>query len=158
MIQHIDTLRKTRAFLADIIKDLSVEQLNTVPDGYSNNIIWNYAHLIAAQQGVCYKRAGLPVIVDEGFFDDYKPGTRPERIVSEEEVAEIKELAQSTIDRFEEDYHKNTFSSYTPWSTRYGVHLATIEDAIQFVQYHEGLHAGYIMALRRAVMHQPAMQ
>jgi len=37
-------------------------------------------------------------------------------------------------------------------TTRYGVTLSNIEEAIRFVPFHDGLHTGCIMALKRTVM------
>jgi hypothetical protein len=47
------------------------------------------------------------------------------------------------------DYLNNLFASYPPWSTRYGVEITNIDDALQFLLYHEGLHAGIIIAMRK---------
>jgi len=151
MQTQIAPIRKTRNYLLENISALSTDQLNKIPNGFSNNIIWNIAHIIAAQQGVCYRRAGLPVVVGDDFFEMYKPGSRPEREVTETEIAQIKQFLASTLERLELDYNKGLFKSYTPWTTRYGVDINTIEDAISFLLYHEGLHAGIIMAMKKLV-------
>ena len=52
MNDQIETIRKTRSFLLDYIKELNIEQLNKIPAGFNNNIAWNLGHLVAAQQGV----------------------------------------------------------------------------------------------------------
>ena len=65
MTKQIEIIKKTRVSLLELVKDLSTEQLNKIPDGFNNNIIWNLAHMIAAQQGVCYVRAGLAPVVGE---------------------------------------------------------------------------------------------
>jgi hypothetical protein len=49
-----------RQFLLDQIAGLTTEELNQIPRGLNNNIIWNLAHLISGQQGIFYARAGLP--------------------------------------------------------------------------------------------------
>jgi hypothetical protein len=157
MNKYIDTIRVSRTMALNLMKGLSNEQLNQVPDGYSNNVIWNLAHLIAAQQGVCYKRAGLPLaVIDEPFFELYKPGTKPQQPVTEAEVEHIKHLAFSTLDKLEEDYNAGLFAHYIPWTTRYGAELSTIDDALQFLLFHEGMHIGYMMALKRMLAYQPA--
>ena len=157
MNKYIDTIRVSRTMALNLIKDLSNEQLNQVPDGYSNNVIWNLAHLIAAQQGVCYRRAGLPLaVIDEPFFEMYKPGTRPQQTVTEAEVEDIRQLSFSTLDKLEEDYNAGLFANYTPWTTRYGAELSTIDDALQFLLFHEGMHTGYMMALKRMLSYQLA--
>jgi hypothetical protein len=151
MKQQLDNIKKTRNYLLEQIKDLTLEQLNKVPAGFNNNIVWNLGHLVAAQQGLCYFRAGVQPIVEAQIFDNYKPGTKPERFISESEVLAIKELMSSTLERFETDYENNLFSGYNTFTTRYGVELSSIDEALDFVLFHEGLHSGYIMALKRVV-------
>lgn len=151
MNKQIEIIRKTRNYLLELIKDLSIEELNTVPAGFNNNIIWNLGHLIAAQQGVCYKRAGLDTVVEPAFFDAYKSGSRPGDGVDAAGAEEIKQLLGSSLDILEADYAGGRFNTYPAWASRYGVELANIEDAINFLQFHEGLHSGYIMALKRVV-------
>lgn len=151
MNKSIETIKKTRHFVLDLVKDLTVDQLNEIPAGFNNNIIWNLAHLIGAQQGVCYVRAGLKPVVEESLFETYKPGTRPQAFVEGAETGKIKELFVTVIEHLETDYEKNIFSGYNAWTTRYGVELKNIDDALDFLIYHEGMHAGYVMALKRLV-------
>src|SRR5688572_15974369 len=98
MNDQIEIIKKTRDYILDLVKELNIEQLNKIPAGFNNNIIWNLGHLIAAQQGVCYVRAGLKPRVDEDFIDKYKKGSRPERFLDEEELKEIKEIFFSSLD------------------------------------------------------------
>ena len=151
MEKQFEILRKTRGMLLSIVEGLPVEQLNKIPSGFNNNIVWNMGHIVAAQQGVCYRRAGLPLIVDDAFFQKYKPDSKPEGSVGEDELKQIKELLFSTIDDLQKDYEAGKFANYTSWTSRYGVQMNKIEDAISFLSFHEGLHVGYAMALKRAV-------
>lgn len=144
-----DLIRKARLTLSNIAKELSIEQLNEVPAGFNNNIIWNMGHLIATQQIVCYRKAGIATFADAEFVDMYAPGTRPERLITPEEVLHIQELFFATLDRYEQDLHSDLFKSYTPWTTRAGVDITNINDADDFLPYHEGMHVGYIMAMKK---------
>ena len=155
MNQMIETIKSTRLYLLQLANDLSLEQLNEVPPGFNNNIIWNLAHLVAAQQGVCYLRAGLPTSIDESFYQRYKPGTKPEATLDSSEVEFIKAILFSSLDTFVADYKAGLFANYMAWTTRYGVPLQSIQDAVQFLLFHEGLHTGYIMALKRVVKPVP---
>ena len=146
-----DFIRKARLGLVNTIKELTIEQLNEIPQGFNNNIIWNMGHLIATQQVVCYRRAGIETVVDADFVNTYAPGTRPERFISQEEVLQIQELFVTTLDRFEQDIQTDIFNNYTPWTTRAGVDINNINDADDFLPYHEGMHVGYIMAQKRAL-------
>ncbi len=151
MNKAIELIKNPRAEIIKAIEGLSIQQLNEVPAGFNNNIIWNMGHLIAAQQGVCYRRSALDLKIDESFFNQYKPGTKPEGFINEAEVEKIKALLFTTLDELEADLPKPIFSNYTSVMTRYGVELASIDDAIRFLPFHEGLHIGYIMALKRVV-------
>ena len=148
----IDNVKQVRAHAIESIGGLSTAQLNEVPEGFNNNIIWNLAHLVAAQQGICYLRAGLETVVDKEFYLSYTGGTKPDGIVSEEEINHIKTLLISTLDQFKIDYHNQIFDNYKGWTTRYGVGLNNIDDATMFLPFHEGLHLGYIMALKRVIL------
>lgn len=152
MLKSIEIIQKPRIALFKLLDGLTIDQLNKIPAGFNNNIIWNFTHMIAAQQGVCYLRAGLKTVIDEQLYLAYKPDTKPEKFVDDAEFEKVKQLALTTLDQLEEDYNNNLFSNYVPWTTRYGVELATIDEAIKFLPFHDGLHTGYIMAQRRVVI------
>ncbi len=149
MTKAIETIRKPREMLLTLLKGLSAGQLNKIPEGFNNNIIWNLGHMIAAQQGLCYKRAGLETVVGDGFFNTYKSGSKPERFIDAGEIENVNGLLFTSLDRLESDLENNVFGNYTPLTTRYGVELENIEQAIAFLPFHEGLHIGTIMALKR---------
>jgi hypothetical protein len=151
MEKEIEIFRKTRTFLLSILSELTTEQLNQIPPGFNNNIVWNLGHLVAAQQGVCYVRGGLPMVVNEKYFLAYKPESKPSGFVEEAEIEILKRQLLSTVDKLEEDLAARAFAANPPWTNRYGVEHATIEDSIRFLLFHDGLHIGYIMALKRVV-------
>lgn len=154
MDKKFEILRQTRTYLLGLVADLATGQLNEIPPGFNNNIIWNLAHLVAAQQGVCYVRNGLPVTIEEKLYEEYKPGTKPETSVTDAGVQEIKSLLLSTIDRLEKDYNGDRFRDFRPWTHRYGVAHNSMEDSLNLLLFHDGLHLGYIMALKRVLKKQ----
>jgi len=107
--------------------------------------------MIAAQQGICYKRSGLDTTITEDFFHTYKPGTKPEKIIDTAEITFIKEQLFTTLEQLEADMNTGIFVNYTQVMTRYGIELNSIDEAISFLPFHEGLHIGYIMSLRKLV-------
>ena len=140
-----------REILLKILDNHSLEQLNKIPAGYSNNLIWNVAHCISAQQVLVYKLSGLPILVSDEFIDKYKKGTKPEGDVSQAEVDEIRGLLFSTLDKTEKDVNDGIFLNYTTYLTSMGFELTNIQDALDFVNYHEGIHTGIIMSIRKFV-------
>ncbi|MBS1743646.1 MAG: DinB family protein [Bacteroidetes bacterium] len=151
MNNQIDKIRTTRKFLLKLIDGLTAAQLNTIPKGFNNNIIWNIGHLVVSVQGICYVRAGLQPTLDNQYIQKYRTETKPESAASEEEIDFLKTQLLSSLDQLEADLEKNIFSNYTPWATRYGVEMKNIDDALAFIPYHEGMHTGYIMAMKRVI-------
>lgn len=49
------------------------------------------------------------------------------------------------------DYERGLFREFKAYQTSYGAKLKDIEQALQFNNVHEGLHLGYMMALRKGV-------
>jgi hypothetical protein len=151
MTKAIEIIKLPRLHLLKAVDGLTTEQLNKVPEGFNNNIIWNLAHIVAAQQNLCYKRAGLDIVIDEQYFTPYLPGTKPEKFIEANEVELIKASLLTTLDLLEADLQADKFANYVGWTTRYDVSLNSIDEALAFVPYHEGIHTGYIWALKRMI-------
>ena len=149
--QQFEILRITRNNILKAIDGLTLEELNTIPPGFKNNIIWNLAHVVVTQQLLCYKLSGLEMYLADDFVDKYKKGSEVNSKVNQDEVAIIKtqllELPQQLI----EDYSNAVFKSFEEYPTSYNFTLDSVEDAIQFNNVHEGLHFGYIMAMKKLV-------
>lgn len=151
MKTSFDILRTSRAIVVSLTKDLSLEQLQTIPKGFSNNILWNMTHLVVTQQLLHYRLAGLDCLIDDDLIDAFRKGTSPGEEITQEELAVIYELLVGLPDTLEEDYHAGVFEKYTPYMTSTGFELTSIESAIEFNNFHEGMHIGTIMALKKFV-------
>lgn len=151
MNANIHIIRHSRMQLAGLIDRTPLEQLNKIPQGFRNNIIWNIGHLLVSLEGLCYKRAGRPVCVDPVLVARYGGGTVPLGDADEKEVAEIKSLLVASVDQLEVDYVADCFKNYTPWTTGAGIPINTVEDALAFGAYHEGMHTGCISALKKLI-------
>ena len=154
MNKNIEKIKKIRLFILKQINGLTSDQLNEIPRGFNNNIIWNLGHIVSALQAICYKRAGLPVRIDDKYFTPFLPSSKPLSFIGSEETDTIRELMISTIDILQTDYAGHLFSNYTK-SERieevYNIDVSNIDDALAFLLYHEGFHSGYIMAIKRLV-------
>lgn len=147
-LKHLMFVR--RAFLGTISK-LSVEQLNKIPDGFSNNLIWNFAHCIVSTQYMCYSPTGNPHGISKEMMDKYKRGSKPESDASENEINYWKELAISSIQQLETDSNAGLLSTYHAWSIGEHYSIASIEDALSFCYFHEGSHYGYALAMKKVL-------
>src|SRR5687768_1386932 len=141
--------KTNRKLHLDFFDKYNLEQLNLTPPKFSNNLIWNIGHIVAAQQSLVYKSSNLPMNIPEDFFDRYKPGTKPMRTISQNEADEIKSLLISMISQTETDLTDGKFVSFTERNTITGFHLGNLRDALVFNNYHEGLHMGCIKSIGR---------
>ncbi|MDN3654786.1 DinB family protein [Ferruginibacter paludis] len=147
----IDTILASRNLFLKLMDGLTIEQLNQVPEGFNNNIIWNFGHVIVSQQILCYKLAGLPMKIDASYVAKYSKGTKPETFLDEKELEFLKGQSIGLINELVADIEKNIFTSYNNYTTSFNVELNSVDDAVKFITMHEGLHLGYAMALKRIV-------
>ncbi|WP_179004150.1 DinB family protein [Winogradskyella forsetii] len=146
-----DIAIKNRKLLKSFIENHTLEELNKVPEGFNNNIIWNIAHTIVTQQLLVYKLSGLPMIVSDDMVDTFRKGTKTERDLSQAEVDTIKGMLFSTIEKTKEDYDTKIFQTYNQYTVTTKSTLSNVEEAIDFNNFHEGIHLGYILALRKSL-------
>lgn len=149
-------VKRTRTRFTDLVNKLSLEQLNTIPDGFRNNIIWNYGHIVVSTQGLCYLRT--QVVKDRSsvrFLSTYQKGSKPERWIDIAEIEELKLLSATTIERLMTDYKQGFFENITPFATdSYGYEMNSIEEVITCSLAHDNMHYGYALAQNKLVNHQ----
>lgn len=145
----LKTWKTSRNLLLNLVEQTSIKNLNTVPQGFNNNLIWNIGHIIVAQQGLVYISSGLTGYISDDLFNKYKPGTKPESFTSQEEINELKSLLIELTVLTENDLNKGIFKTYNERQTATGFHLANVHDALEFNNFHEGLHMGYMLSIRK---------
>ena len=145
-------LNNTRRIFDKIIDSNSLEDLNKIPKGFNNNIIWNIGHIVVTEQLLAYKLSGLPTMISDDMINKYRKDSKAQNNVTQAEVNEIKGLLFSTIQKTKEDYEKGIFKNYNAYTvSTTGNTLTNIDEALQFVLIHEGLHYGYVLALLKAI-------
>ncbi|MFY0630401.1 MAG: DinB family protein [Flavobacteriaceae bacterium] len=148
---EFNILKKARELTSKRIDGLTLEQLHTIPEGFNNNIAWNVAHLVVTQQLLHYRMSGKDCLVSEELINANKKGTKPESQFTKEEFDEVLELFQGLPETLEEDYNAGIFTEYESYTSSTGFVLDSIETAICFNNFHEGMHLGVIMALTKLV-------
>jgi hypothetical protein len=151
MGKQFEILRANRVIVLKVIENLSLEQLNKIPEGFRNNIAWNVAHLPVIQQLLCYRLSGLKITISDEMVEKYQKGTSPKSDMTQQELETIKTLFLTQVDTFKEDYNNNVFKTYNSYPTSANITLNNISDAIEFNNFHEGIHLGYILALKNLV-------
>ena len=144
-------LNQTRSNILKAIEGYSIEELNKIPDGFNNNLIWNFGHVIVTQQLLCYALANLPMQLSDEIVNKYRKGSKPTEFVSQSEFEFLKEHALELPKQTAEDFKKGIFEAYNAYTTSFNVLINNVEEAITFNNVHEGLHFGSILALRKLI-------
>ena len=140
-----------RNIYAAFLEKYSLEQLNAIPMGFSNNLVWNLGHIIVIQQALVYRLSGLPMYISDALFETYRNGSKPTGISTQLEVDELKNLLFSLLEKTKEDYAAGKFVHYKEYTTGTGFHLTSSKEAIEFNNYHEAMHLGFMMNIRKFI-------
>ena len=149
MEQTFELNRTCRKLIAPFLEDFSLEQLNTIPTGFSNTLFWNIAHVVVTHQLLVYKLSGLPMLISDELVDKYKKGSKPEQAATQEEVGQIKALIFDLVDQTQADYGSGVFTQFTEYPTSSGFILKNVKHAMAYNNFHEGLHLGIMMSMKK---------
>lgn len=146
-------IRRNRELFLDLVNSLSIDQLNKIPNGFNNNIVWNFGHIVITTQALSYTRSGIKPGMEIKYFDKYQKGTKPESFITEQELAELKSMLFTTIDNIEADIKNNVFTNIKPFATQtYGLEMNSIEEVITCSLTHDAMHYGVALAQRKLVV------
>jgi hypothetical protein len=138
--------------LPQIFGNYSLEPLNRIPDGFSNNLIWNIGHIIATQHKLIYIGSEVKGNIPNEIFNSYQSGTRPAAAVSQREADLLKRLLLELIEPTICDFNNKKFVTYRERTTGTGFHLTSMYDAFKWNNYHEGLHLSYMMSIKKFIV------
>ena len=141
----------SRGLYQNFLDSYSLEQLNTIPVGMSNNLIWNIGHVIVSQQKLVYALSGLPMHIPDSLFEKYQNGSRPDGKTTQAEVDEIKKLLSEMVEKTKTDFEAGIFKEFHSYQTKTGFHLGTLKEAVEFNNYHEGIHLGIMMSIKKHI-------
>ena len=143
--------RASRTQIQKIYNNFNFDRLNSIPAGFSNNLIWNAGHVLATMELLTYGLAGLPLPSGQDFIDRYRKGSRPTPPCPDKDYEIIGMGLQASTQRLELDLQTLDFSKFRTYTTSYGVTLNSIEEALNFNNMHEAMHLGTMLALRKLV-------
>jgi len=146
-LDHLVITRQQAVALGDALGDART----VIPSGYRNNALWNLAHLESTAELLLYKLSGLPLSVTEDDIASFAKGSSPEDWDAPPDWGVIRERLTAQPARIRADHEAGRFETYTEYTTSAGVTLTCFEDALAFNEFHEGLHLGYLLAMRKAL-------
>lgn len=144
---------RSRAIMSSFLDKYSLAQLNHIPDSMNNNIFWNIAHVAATMQLLVYSLSGSQWRISKDIVKGYRNGTKPERLYTQADIESVREVLISSAEQCQIDYENSYFGEMQEYETKTGFVIRTVEEAIAFNLYHEGLHMGHILTMARYVKH-----
>lgn len=148
----LDAVRKLRQSLDAAVADLPPEAWLAVPDGFRNNVLWNVGHVAVTLDLLTYGLARLPMNAPAEAVARFRKGTSPADWDAPPDIGETRRLLATLPDELEADLRAGRFEPYPrPYTTTPGVTLASVDEAVAFDLFHEGLHLGAVLALRKLV-------
>jgi hypothetical protein len=151
-MHSISILIQDRKLIHKTVAGLSQAHLLHIPPGFDNNIAWNLGHIVVVQQLLHYKRSGLEMRVTDEQVAMYRTGTSPADWHAQPDASLFLPLLDGLAHQLATDYQAGKFANYQPYTTSTGISLPTIEDAVAFNNFHEGLHLGFILALKNLIV------
>ena len=151
MEKLFETALFTRVSLLNILESKSYEELVHIPEKFKNSIFWNIAHLLVTQQLLCYKLSGLEIKIDQDLVGKYGKGATAIAEVEPSDIQYVKDNLVAAMTQTKEDFDNGLFVNFTPYMTSTGIELKSVEDAIAFSTFHDGIHLGIVLSLMKIV-------
>ena len=134
-----------------IVKGLSNEQLNEIPSGYSNNLIWHLAHLLVTQKLLIYGLSNNDLNLEASFIERFRKGSKPNRVISHKSCEEIVQSFNQMYDKLNVDLESKIFIEYKNYPTSYKFEITSLNDAISFNNLHFGLHVSSMLKIKTLI-------
>ncbi len=145
----INLLKQTRQLVLKLCAGVDDESMLRIPSGFNNNMLWNLGHLVVTQQLLCYKLSGNQMLIEDSLVDALRKASSPKEWSAAPDADTLRELAVSLPEKLEDDYKAGIFTQFDSYETSAGVTLASIDDALAFNNFHEGIHVGSLLAIKR---------
>jgi len=146
---------QVRQRIADLIESFPAERTDTVPPGWKNNARWHAGHLVVTPRLLTLALMKESLDVPEDYRTWFAKGTSPASW-SDGGVPSIGQLAAELVPTAEKLFRLFASRMHTafpePYTTSAGVVLRSPAEALHFSLFHDGIHLGLLLALRRDVM------
>jgi hypothetical protein len=147
---HMETVR---GITEQAIKKIPEEISDTIPDGFNNNIRWNFGHIAYIQEklifGLLEEKMNIPKEYEQLFASGTKPAEWKATPPSLEEIAIVLTEQKTRIKEFLKGRFQQQLK--TPFTNRGGNIFYTVGETFLFSFYHEALHIEAIKRLKRSI-------
>lgn len=124
------------------------------PENWPNTIRWNAGHVYAETERFLHDADNDYEITHPEWMDLFLDGSRPSEWTEEDNVPSKNEIIEALAEQEKriETYFKDKLNNKADdVRDLNGTLLDTVDSALQFVTWHEGIHLGILKSLRLAL-------
>lgn len=134
-----------------LIAELSENQADAVPQGFNNNIRWHLGHILTTQERFAFLFIEEPLSLPQELMNLFLNGTKPEDWQTAPlDLPSLVKLLKEQPSQIQQRLQGRLEEQITvPFKE-----FKRLDEVLLFGTCHEAMHAGYIMALKKAVAAQ----
>lgn len=142
------TLNTTRFHMLRELEGLTQTDFLTIPEQRDDNILWNIGHLLCSLSRLTYVFSGYPLPIPESYLTTFGKNTTATAWDSDPDVDEVLDRFKAMPEKIAEDYRQGHFSEYKTLELAPGHTVESVEEAVAFHCFHEGLHIGMVISIK----------
>lgn len=137
-----------RSRTLEIVADLSTEQVNLIPNGYNNNILWHVGHILTTQERLAFRLIQDTLDLHESLMAFFLNGTKPaDWQTTPPDILTLLPLLKEQSVRIKQRLQGRLDEQITlPFKD-----MNLLKEVLIYSIGHEALHVGYIMAMKKVV-------
>ena len=145
------TVEKVRNLTLQTLEKMPEDIADIVPDGYNNNIRWNFGHIAVVHEKLTIGALGEKINIPESFINYFAPGTKPadwkNPPPSLKEIASVLKEQNSRIKQILSGRLEEKLP--VPFTTSSGMKFSTAVETLTFSLFHEGMHLETVKRIYR---------
>lgn len=146
-------METVRGITEQAIKRIPEEVADIVPNGFNNNIRWNFGHIAFIQEKLAFGLLGEKMKLPKEYELLFAAGTKPaewnETPPSFAEIAEVLADQKTRIKEFLQGRLQEELPA--PFTNQGGITSYSVGEAFLFSFFHEALHFETIRRIKRAI-------
>jgi hypothetical protein len=150
--------RMIRSFMLPKFIDLPPEEWLRIPQGYSNNILWNIGHLSTLADRVIFGLSELPTFFSRKEMKGLMKDTSPSDWKESPDLAKIKEYFLSYYTRIETATHQQAFQKFLAFPLGDHLYIDSALEAVRFALCHEACHLGIISGIVKSLQNSKHLE
>ncbi|MFF2754083.1 DinB family protein [Psychrobacillus sp. NPDC058041] len=151
-METLNQLNFARIYTLGKVKQSNEAAYDIKPSGFNNTIRWNIGHVFATMESLTKRAIPSYDIVHQEWAPLFVPGTNPDSWeVEPPTIEELISALEKQPERIKEALENNMQNPLKEPMAIGKIHqMDTVEAIVQFMVWHEGIHAGIIHAINRA--------